>query len=107
MTAFHKITYSLRNQRYCRTFPTDSHEWSFAMNDTQNAVPKMSQEFEPMPRQAVTAMKSVGIDTEVMADAAKEKASELQQMIAAEVRRHPYRALAIAAAVGFVFGVTR
>ncbi len=77
------------------------------MNDTQTAGSKMIHEFERSTQQAATAMKSVGIDTEVMADAAKEKASELQEMIATEVRRHPYRAVAIAAAVGFVFGVTR
>ncbi len=52
-------------------------------------------------------MKSVGIDTEVMADTAKEKAGELQELVAAEIRRKPYHALAIAATVGFIFGLTR
>jgi ElaB/YqjD/DUF883 family membrane-anchored ribosome-binding protein len=75
------------------------------MSDVQTGT-KKSSEFGTS-HQAPTTMKSVGIDTEVMADAAKEKASELQEMIAAEVRRYPYRAVAIAAAVGFVFGLTR
>ena len=76
------------------------------MSDTHTATAKIVNEFERTTQQAASAMKSVGIDAEVMADAAKEKASELQEMIAAEVRRKPYQALAIAAVVGFVFGLT-
>lgn len=61
----------------------------------------------PSKEQIVSGMKSVGIDTEVMADTAKEKAGELQELVAAEIRRKPYHALAIAATVGFIFGLTR
>jgi ElaB/YqjD/DUF883 family membrane-anchored ribosome-binding protein len=57
--------------------------------------------------QIVSGFKSAGIDTEVMADTAKEKAGELQELVAAEIRRKPYHALAIAATVGFIFGLTR
>jgi ElaB/YqjD/DUF883 family membrane-anchored ribosome-binding protein len=61
----------------------------------------------PTKEQIVSGMKSVGIDTEVMAGSAKEKAGELQELVAAEIRRKPYHALAIAATVGFIFGLTR
>ncbi|MDP3545461.1 MAG: hypothetical protein Q8S29_04710 [Phreatobacter sp.] len=61
----------------------------------------------PTKEQIVSGFKSAGIDTEVMADTAKEKASELQELVAAEIRRKPYHALAIAATVGFIFGLTR
>jgi ElaB/YqjD/DUF883 family membrane-anchored ribosome-binding protein len=50
-------------------------------------------------------LKSVGVDTEVMVDAAKGKAGELQDMLAEELRRHPLRSIGIAAAVGVVVGL--
>jgi len=50
-------------------------------------------------------LKNYGVDTEVMAEAATERVSELQQMIMDEVRARPLRALGWAAAAGVVFGV--
>jgi ElaB/YqjD/DUF883 family membrane-anchored ribosome-binding protein len=50
-------------------------------------------------------LKSVGVDTDVMADAAKEQASQLQQLIADELKSRPMRALGVAAAVGLVVGL--
>ncbi|MGX1787020.1 hypothetical protein ACWIGM_09800 [Bosea sp. NPDC055332] len=49
-------------------------------------------------------LKAYGVDTDVMAEAATERASELQQMIMDEVRARPLRALGWAAAAGVVFG---
>ena len=50
-------------------------------------------------------LKEAGVDTEVLASAAKEQVTELQRLIGDELRARPVRALGIAAAVGFVFGI--
>ncbi len=52
-----------------------------------------------------TKLKTVGVDTDVMATAAKDQASELQRMLAQELQAHPMRALGIAAAVGVFVGL--
>jgi len=49
-------------------------------------------------------LKDYGVDTNVMADAAADRVSELQRLIIEEVRERPLRALGWAAAVGVVFG---
>lgn len=53
---------------------------------------------------ATDRFKAYGVDTDVMAEAATERVSELQQMIMDEVRARPLRALGWAAAAGVVFG---
>lgn len=50
-------------------------------------------------------LKTVGVDTDVMANLAKDQASELQRLIGDELRSHPMRALGIAAALGVVVGL--
>lgn len=50
------------------------------------------------------SLKSVGIDTERMTEAAGERMSELQRLLIEEVRAQPLRALAWAAAAGVIFG---
>jgi ElaB/YqjD/DUF883 family membrane-anchored ribosome-binding protein len=50
-------------------------------------------------------LKSVGVDPEVMANAAKDQASLLQQFIAEELKTRPVRALGVAAAIGLVVGL--
>lgn len=52
-----------------------------------------------------TKLKTVGVDTDVMATAAKDQATELQRMLGDELQRHPMRALGIAAAVGVFVGL--
>jgi ElaB/YqjD/DUF883 family membrane-anchored ribosome-binding protein len=52
-----------------------------------------------------TKLKTVGVDTEAMANAAKDQASELQRLVTEEMRSHPVRALGIAAAVGVFVGL--
>ena len=52
-----------------------------------------------------TKLKTVGVDTDVMATAAKDQATELQRMIAEELQAHPLRALGLAAAVGVFVGL--
>jgi ElaB/YqjD/DUF883 family membrane-anchored ribosome-binding protein len=49
-------------------------------------------------------LRSVGVDTDRMADVAKEQASELQRLIEDEIRERPLRALGLAAAVGLFVG---
>lgn len=55
--------------------------------------------------QVNSKLKDVGVDTDVLASAAKEQVTELQRLIGDELRARPMRALGIAAAVGFAFGV--
>lgn len=50
-------------------------------------------------------LKSAGVDTDVMLDAAKGQANVLQQAIAKELRTRPMRALGVAAALGLVVGL--
>jgi ElaB/YqjD/DUF883 family membrane-anchored ribosome-binding protein len=50
-------------------------------------------------------LKAVGVDTDAMTSAAKEHASELQKLIAEELRNRPMRALGVAAAIGVVVGL--
>ncbi|QCI67772.1 hypothetical protein [Phreatobacter stygius] len=54
---------------------------------------------------ASKTLKHVGVDTDVMVDAAKGQATELQKLLIDEIAARPFRALGIAAAVGFVVGV--
>ena len=49
-------------------------------------------------------LRAVGVDTDRMADVAKEQASELQKLIEDEIRERPLRALGLAAAVGLFVG---
>ena len=50
-------------------------------------------------------LKAAGIDTDVMAEAAKGQASELQRLLAEELRARPLRSLGIAAAIGLIVGL--
>lgn len=49
-------------------------------------------------------LRSVGVDTDKMANLAREQASDLQQLIEDEIRERPLRALGLAAAVGLFIG---
>lgn len=49
-------------------------------------------------------LKSVGIDTDRMTEAAGERVTELQRLVIEEVRAQPLRALAWAAAIGMIVG---
>ena len=50
-------------------------------------------------------LKTFGVDTDVMAEAAKEQAASLQDLLAEEIRNRPWRALGIAAAIGLFAGL--
>jgi ElaB/YqjD/DUF883 family membrane-anchored ribosome-binding protein len=49
-------------------------------------------------------LRAVGVDTDKMADIAREQASDLQDLIAREIQERPLRALGLAAAVGLFVG---
>ena len=50
-------------------------------------------------------LKNFGVDTDVMSEAAKEKATDLQALIAEELKARPLRALGVAAGVGLFLGL--
>lgn len=50
-------------------------------------------------------LKTVGVDTDVMVNAARDQASELQRLIGEELRARPMRALGVAAVVGLFVGL--
>lgn len=49
-------------------------------------------------------LKAVGVDTDKMADVAREQAGDLQELIIREIQERPLRALGLAAAVGLFVG---
>jgi ElaB/YqjD/DUF883 family membrane-anchored ribosome-binding protein len=49
-------------------------------------------------------LKTVGIDTEVMAEAAKDQLGGLRQILSDEMQNRPLRTLGLAAAAGIVLG---
>ena len=49
-------------------------------------------------------LRSVGVDTDRMVDAAKKQAGDLESMIIDEIRARPLRAVGLAAAVGLFVG---
>lgn len=59
---------------------------------------------EELASSVTSKLKSVGVDTDKMADVAKEQATDLQRMIVEEIRERPLRALGLAAAVGLFVG---
>lgn len=73
--------------------------------DASELGEKMMHNASEMAENVSTRLKSVGVDTDVMVDAAKGQASELQRLIAEELRTRPIRALGIAAVLGIVVGM--
>lgn len=73
--------------------------------DASELGDKMMRNASEMAENVSTKLKSVGVDTDVMVDAAKGQASELQRIITEELRTRPLRALGIAAALGIVVGM--
>lgn len=49
-------------------------------------------------------LRSVGVDTDRVADVAREQVSDLQRIVEDEIRERPLRALGLAAAVGLFVG---
>jgi len=76
-----------------------------AQRDATRAAENMGRSASEMAETVSTKLKTVGVDTDVMVNAAKDQASELQRIIADELRVRPVRALGIAAAVGVFVGL--
>ncbi|PZN93492.1 MAG: hypothetical protein DCF30_21610 [Hyphomicrobiales bacterium] len=55
--------------------------------------------------EAHSELKSVGVDTDKMAEAASERATAFQDMVIAEIRSRPMRALGWAVGAGFALGL--
>ena len=55
-------------------------------------------------RDGTSSLKTYGVDTDQMTEAASERVSELQQVLIDEIRARPLRALGWAAAAGVVVG---
>jgi ElaB/YqjD/DUF883 family membrane-anchored ribosome-binding protein len=83
-------------------FPSGTSS-STGVRRSDNATGAVSEAAESMNDR----LKTVGVDTTVMAEAAREQAGQLQEMIAAEIKSRPFQALGLAALVGFWFGVRR
>jgi ElaB/YqjD/DUF883 family membrane-anchored ribosome-binding protein len=74
-------------------------------NDASDLKQSLSRGAQDVAENVSGRLKQAGVDTEVMLEAAKGKAANLQDMLAEELRRHPLRSIGIAAAVGLVFGL--
>ncbi|MCO4054268.1 MAG: hypothetical protein HEQ16_09505 [Bosea sp.] len=84
-----------------RTNATVDHVQREASRTAESMARSASEMVDTMS----TKLKTVGVDTDVMVSAAKDQASELQRILADEMRAHPMRALGIAAAVGVFVGL--
>lgn len=76
-------------------------------NDADRATKRaaeMVSEGREAGSEIASNLKSVGIDTDRMTEAAGEGVSELQRLVIEEVRAQPMRGLAWAAAIGVVVG---
>lgn len=74
-------------------------------DNVSGAMETASQEASQMATAANRKLKSVGIDTDVMINAAAERGSELQTMLQDQLRDRPMRTLGIAAALGVLVGL--
>lgn len=64
----------------------------------------LTRSAEDIAATVTNRLRAVGVDTDRMADVAREQASELQTLIEDEIRERPLRALGLAAAVGLFVG---
>lgn len=103
------MSYSDNRERVARSVEAAKQEANEAV---RNIADKASREAGDLKRAVAdaagevnTRLKDVGVDTDVMVSAAKEQVSELQRLVSDELRARPMRALGIAAAVGFIFGI--
>ena len=71
---------------------------TLALEDT------LTRSAEDIAATVTNRLRAVGVDTDRMADVAREQASELQTLIEDEIRERPLRALGLAAAIGLFVG---
>ncbi|MCX7324557.1 MAG: hypothetical protein NTZ14_09025 [Hyphomicrobiales bacterium] len=88
------------------SFTTDVARGAKTMErDASDMVDTVKRNAGELAETVSTKLKTVGVDTDIMAHAARDQASELQRMIGQELQTHPMRALGIAAAVGVFVGL--
>ena len=76
-----------------------------AEHDASELGETIARNASDMAESVSSKLKTVGVDTDVMTNLAKDQASELQRLIGDELRAHPMRSLGIAAAVGVFVGL--
>jgi len=64
----------------------------------------LTRSAEELAATVSSKLKAVGVDTDKMADVAREQAGDLQELIIREIQERPLRALGLAAAVGLFVG---
>lgn len=75
-----------------------------ARNEAEALEDSLVRSAEELAATVSDKLRAVGVDTDKMADIAKEQAGELQRLIEQEIRERPLRALGLAAAVGLFVG---
>lgn len=75
-----------------------------AVRKAGNAAASVAEGAGALASDVGERIKNVGAEAEAMASAAKSKAGELEAMLADEVKAHPLRTLALAAAAGAILG---
>ncbi|MGO4402635.1 hypothetical protein AB4Z10_00045 [Bosea sp. RAF48] len=76
------------------------------MAKEQTAAPPQPDEVAGLATSAAQSeLQNVGIHTDEMVEALRDRGSELQQLLEDEIRQRPLRALGWAALAGLVFGV--
>lgn len=74
-------------------------------NEASNLQDSITKGATDIAQNVSERLKSVGVDTDVITSAAKDKASDLQKMLMDELQSRPMRSLGIAAAIGVLVGI--
>ena len=70
----------------------------------QQAEAELMRSAEELAATVSERLKAVGVDTDKLAETAREQATDLQRLIVKEIQERPLRALGLAAAVGLFVG---
>ena len=63
-----------------------------------------TKEFDALKQSLERALDDAGVDTDALAQAAREKATTIERLLKEELERRPLRTLAVAVAIGALFG---
>jgi ElaB/YqjD/DUF883 family membrane-anchored ribosome-binding protein len=72
--------------------------------ETSELEASLTRSAEDLAATVTEKLRAVGVDTDRMADVAKEQVTDLQRIIVQEIQERPLRALGVAAAVGLFVG---
>jgi ElaB/YqjD/DUF883 family membrane-anchored ribosome-binding protein len=76
-----------------------------ARGEAADLTRRVAAETAEIADAVVARLKGVGVDPDKMVSAAKDQASELQRLLADELRARPLRAIGMAAAFGLLVGL--